>query len=58
MTKAKVAMVCHEKNRETVRSMGMLWFASLDEAVDYARKTVKDYDGIVAIPNGVSVIIQ
>ena len=58
MTKATVAMVCHEKNRETVRSMGMLWFASLDEAVDYARKTVKDYDGIVAIPNGVSVIIQ
>ena len=58
MTKATVAMVCHEKNRETVRSMGMLWFASLGEAVDYARKTVKDYDGIVAIPNGVSVIIQ
>lgn len=58
MAKAKIAMVCHEKNRETVRSMGMLWFGKLDDAIAYAKEHVQDYDGIVAIPNGVSVIIQ
>lgn len=57
MKKATVAMVTHEKNRETVVSMGMLWFPDLDAALDYARANVKNYDGITAIPNGVSVIM-
>lgn len=57
MKKATVAMVCHEKNRETVLSMGMLWFPGLEEAIAYAKANVQNYDGIVAIPNGVSVIV-
>ena len=58
MQKAQVALVCEEKNRSTVERMGMLWFPTADAALEDARRSVADYDGVTVIPNGVSVIIS
>lgn len=58
MVKATVAMVSHEKNRQVIESMGMLWFPDLTQALEYARTHIENYDGITVIPNGVSVILE
>jgi len=57
MCKAKVILVCDEKNKDTAESMGMLWFADVNQALEYAKAQLKEqYDGVTVIPNGVSVI--
>lgn len=57
MCKARVILVCDEKNKDTVQSMGMLWFADVNQALQYAKAQLREqYNGVTVIPNGVSVI--
>ena len=57
MVHANVALICDEKNKDTVESMGMLWFRDVNDALTYAKEKLGDrYDGVTVIPNGISVI--
>lgn len=58
MKKANIVLVSDIKNRTVIEKMGIHFCGELDEAVEYAKGLVKDFDGVVVIPNGISVIIK
>lgn len=58
MLRARVIIVADEKARETVEGMGMFYSSTVNQALAKAKELKPDYDGIVVIPDGVSVILD
>jgi len=57
MCRATVIVVSGEENRAMIESMGMRYAPTADEAYAMAKQIVPEADGVVCIPDGVSVII-
>lgn len=59
MAKGQVILVADEMNRDIVESMGMIYETDVNAALSKAKELLgRNYDGVVVIPNGISVIIK
>ena len=58
MLKASVIMVTDECSKDIVETMGMIWCADINSALDKAYEIKNDADGITVIPDGISVIVE
>lgn len=58
LIKHKVIMVADIHSKKIIQEMHMDYAASIEEALDIARREIKADDGIVVIPDGVGIIIK
>lgn len=58
MLRASVIMVADDCAKDTIEGMGMIYCATVEEALQKAVARKPDHDGVVVIPDGVSVIIE